>query len=90
MEAQRGTAQMALTLIELDREGPRIIRKEGLVEKLYRNSESAEGDMPIVQPTFSWPNHDDYSDKAGCQRHMLFLLFSLYQKVATIPQNNRS
>jgi DNA-binding CsgD family transcriptional regulator len=37
MEAQRNAAEMALTLLKLELEGPTIIRQEGFVEKLYPN-----------------------------------------------------
>jgi hypothetical protein len=37
MEAQRNAVEMALALLKLELEGPRIIRQEGLVEELYPN-----------------------------------------------------
>lgn len=38
MEAQRDALDVALTLLKLEREGPKFIEEQRLVEKLYENS----------------------------------------------------
>ena len=41
LESQQYALEVAVSVLKLDLEGPRIIRKERLVEKLYTNSKSA-------------------------------------------------
>lgn len=48
MNAQRCALEVAFALLKLEQEGPMVIQKEGLIEKLYSNSKSAEVDISAL------------------------------------------
>jgi hypothetical protein len=70
MEAQRNAIDMAWALMRLELEGPRLVHKEGLLEKsndnsLYHKFKKAEGNMSRPSPTL---RRNEEEENAGSRK----------------------